>query len=61
MTAVQELIDDLINGNVKPDGYYLEKEKQQIIDAVTHGNRMEFYDGSETAGMQYFNETYNAK
>lgn len=31
----------------------LEKEKQQIIEAITYGNRMEFYDGTETAGEQY--------
>ena len=32
--------------------------KQQIENAVTYGNRQEFYDGSETIGKQYFKETY---
>jgi phosphoenolpyruvate synthase/pyruvate phosphate dikinase len=53
-TAVHELIEDLINGNVKPDGYYLEKEKQQIIDAYVAG----FED---VDAEQYFKETYNTK
>lgn len=36
----------------------LENEKQQIIEAVTHGNRMEFYDASETGGEQYYTSTF---
>lgn len=36
----------------------LEKQKQQIINAVTYGNRMEFYDATETAGEQYYTETF---
>lgn len=36
----------------------LEKEKQQIIEAVTYGNRMEFYDASETSAEQYYNENF---
>ncbi len=38
-----------------------EMEKQQIIDAVTHGNRQEVYDATETIGQNYYNETYEAK
>jgi hypothetical protein len=38
-----------------------EMEKQQIIDAVIYGNRQEFYDGTETIGEQYYNETYKQK
>lgn len=37
---------------------FLEKEKKQIIDAFTKGNREEFYDGSEELGFNYFNETF---
>ena len=37
-----------------------EIEKQQIIDAVTYGNILEFYDGTEIEiAEQYYNETYN--
>jgi len=36
----------------------LELEKQQIIDAVTFGNRMEFYDATEEAGEQYYLQIY---
>ena len=39
----------------------LEKEKQQIINAYTKGNRQEYYDGTETSGEQYYNETFNQK
>lgn len=37
---------------------HLETEKQQIIEAVTYGNRMEFYDATETAGEQYYETTF---
>lgn len=57
-TAIQELIDDILSGKITEvlsnQQHYLDKEKQQIIDAVTHGNRSEFYDGSETIGEQYY-------
>ena len=34
-------------------------EKEQIIDAVTYGNKLEFYDGTEIEiAEQYYNETY---
>lgn len=39
---------------------FLKKEKKQIIDAVTYGKRQEHYDGSETIGETYFNETFNS-
>ncbi len=35
-----------------------EKEKQQIIEAVTFGNRQDFYDGNEEIGNNYYNETF---
>jgi len=35
-----------------------ELHRQQIIDAVTHGNRQEVYDATETIGQNYYNETY---
>ena len=36
----------------------LEEERQNLTDAVTYGNRQDFYDGTETLGDQYFNKTY---
>lgn len=47
-----KVVQDKIN-------FYLKKEEEQIETAVTYGNRMEFYDGSETAGKQYYKETYD--
>jgi hypothetical protein len=32
--------------------------EEQIKKAVTHGNRQEVYDGTETLGKKYFNETF---
>ena len=37
----------------------LEEERQNLTDAVTYGNRQDFYDGTETLGDQYFNKTYD--
>ena len=36
----------------------LEKEKEQMIEAVSFGNRQDCYDATETLGEQYYNETY---
>ena len=36
----------------------LSEEKQNIINSVTHGNRIEFYDATETAGELYYTSTY---
>ena len=33
-------------------------EKEQINDAVIFGNRQECYDGTETIGETYYNQTY---
>ena len=45
-------IKDIVNNE------FVSKEKQQIIHAVTHGNRMDFYDATETAGEQYYTSTF---
>jgi len=62
-TVVQELIEDLINGNVKPDGYYKEKEKQQIIDSFVAGDNSccTSEENPVDYANHYFNETYNTK
>ncbi len=36
----------------------LEKEKKQIQNAVTYGNRQEYYDATEELGTHYYNETF---
>ena len=38
-----------------------EMEKEQIEEAFTKGNRLDVYDGTETSGEQYYNETYGGK
>jgi len=43
-TVIQELIDDLIKGNVKPDGHYLEKEKEQTIRFSEWVNKIRTYN-----------------
>ena len=38
----------------------LEKEKEQIIEAVNYGNRQDIYDGTEfELSNYYYNQTYN--
>ena len=32
--------------------------KKEIIEAVTYGNRQEFYDGTEKIGEKYYTEKY---
>lgn len=61
MTKFFEYLDDFGLGiNEENKAKFLSEEKQQIINAVTHGNRMEFYDASETAGEQYYTSTFKA-
>jgi hypothetical protein len=57
-TAMQELmeyLDDTIPKLIKEQ--YLEKEKEQIIDAY-YGN-IDGVFGYREAGEQYYNQTYN--
>lgn len=61
-TAMQELKDRLINigfTNVEElIDTYIEKEKQQIIDAHCAGQEIE-YTAIVTDAKQYYNEIYN--
>lgn len=57
-TAIQEFIEDELRGETKPMAYYLEKEKYQIENAVTYGNRQEYYDATEELGTHYYKQTY---
>lgn len=36
----------------------LPKEKEAICNAVTYGNRQDFYDGTETIGEHYYTQTF---
>jgi hypothetical protein len=36
----------------------LQMGREQIEEAVLYGNRQEFYDGTESIGQQYYNETF---
>lgn len=51
-TAFTQYINDMIDDNVKPVKYYLELEKQQLIDAYIEG-----YSAPENRGdsEQYYN------
>jgi len=66
-TAMQELIEDLLSGKITDtlarSEYYLEKEKQQIIDAFVAGDNSccTSEENSEDYANHYFNETYNTK
>jgi hypothetical protein len=55
-TAMQELmewLDDSIPKTIKEK--YLEKEKEQIIDAYNNGQQIPPFEYAE----QYYNQTYN--
>jgi hypothetical protein len=74
-TAMQELIG-IINDNLKNEytsqefarltifkasaERLLEKEKEQIIEAVNYGNKQDHYDATEVElSNYYYNETFN--
>jgi len=55
-TAVEQLLADLVTGEVKSSEYYLDLEKQQIIDSAKHGAN---YDKSPYANAEdYYTKTY---
>jgi DNA-binding FadR family transcriptional regulator len=65
MTAVKWFFIELTNRGLPPHKEIIkcfeqakEMEHKQIVDAVTHGNRQEVYDATETIGQNYYNETY---
>lgn len=49
-----EVVTGTIDGCIFNSEHFIETEKQQIIEAITYGNRMEFYDATETAGEQCY-------
>ena len=59
LAKAYELIEEGCFGDLlKRKTELLEEERQNLTDAVTYGNRQDFYDGTETLGDQYFNKTY---
>jgi len=70
-TAMQQLIEHIQNNATKfslMNTYnilkeiepYLEKEKEQIIEAVNYGNKQDHYDATEVElSKYYYNETFN--
>jgi hypothetical protein len=60
LAKAYELIEEGCFGDLlKRKTELLEEERQNLTDAVTYGNRQDFYDGTETLGDQYFNKTYD--
>jgi hypothetical protein len=58
--ACQEVVRLTLSNIIKRiDDELLEIEKKQIIDACVYGNRQGFYDGTETIGKKYYDETFN--
>jgi hypothetical protein len=59
-TAVHELFLKWLHRDLTTEDFEQAKEmfQQQIVDAVTYGNRQEFYDATETIGKQYYTQTY---
>jgi len=67
-TAMQELITELervrlmtnMNFVIRIATDLLEKEKEQIIEAVNYGNRQDHYDATEVElSNYYYEQTYN--
>jgi len=68
-TVMQQIIEKLEDKNLSVYDIHvylqmnkkelLKQEKQMIEEAVTYGNRQEFYDGTEILGEQYYNQTFN--
>ena len=55
-TAISEMISDELNGDTKSIDYYLELEKQQIIDAFNYAS----LEGDKI-GNAYYELEFNTK
>lgn len=53
-TALQQYIEDIKNGTCEGEDYYLELEKQNVIEAFKRGQCTVI-----TEAEQYYNETFN--
>ena len=67
-TAMQEFIEDELRGETKPMAYYLDLEKEQIIEAFEYGAYIEHvkerldYDHEDydfNNADEYFDFTFN--
>lgn len=59
-TAMNLYVNDSLRGEAKEISYYLEMEKQQIIQSNRDGTEMVIVDGTPfITGEQYFFETFN--
>jgi hypothetical protein len=60
MTALQELIQYLGASNPMDYSYFLEKEKEQIIESFDNGSYVGTYS-IDKDGEDYYIETFNKK
>ncbi len=57
--AERHTLADGIGRTILLSKQFLEKEKEQIIEAVNYGNKQDFYDATETElSNYYYNQTY---
>ena len=56
-TSLTQYIEGLKNGNCKGEEYYIELEKQQIIDAYDNGIQDVINDG-ESDSKHYYERTF---
>lgn len=54
---LEQLIPEIKNGNAIDKAFWIEKEKQQILDAVSAGFGISCFE-TGTSCEQYYNETY---
>ncbi len=54
-TAFKQYVNDMLEDNVKPVEYYLELEKQQIINAYKCGDNEHTCDDN---AIDYYNQTF---
>ena len=59
-TALQQYIEDLKNGNCKGEEYYIELERNQIVDAHESGQDIVVFDSGFTDSITYFEKKYSA-
>jgi len=61
-TAFTEYLNDSLNGETKEISYYLEMEKEQIIDAyIDSMDSLPVYADYNADAEEYYNETYKIK
>jgi hypothetical protein len=56
--ADEKMLDEWLWAKVYKAKDWKQMEREQIDEAAVYGNRQEFYDGTESIGQQYYNETF---